>query len=256
MLTRKYHFCSSVCCEQGDVREYNQDCTLALSGEVGGYAAGLYMVADGCGGLAHGEKISRLLADSFTVIWREALPSLLAMPKLTSEDILRALSNWLRQINAVAYAFGRQTESKVGSTLTLLLLLNDAYYILNVGDSRAYLCRNGNLQRLTEDQSLLADMLHNREITPEEARRSERRNVLTMCIGYFEQLQSFCASGKIKRDDIFLLCSDGFYGALSAEKLRSHLPAAVAENSAADLRGLIPLGRAHDNVSVLLVQAL
>jgi len=256
MLRRRFELQSSVCCERGDLRKSNQDCTLALSGELAGRSVGLYVVADGCGGMAHGEKISRLLVDSFAAIWQNALPRLLGAARLDESQIYATLQSWLGQINAVAYQFGQETQSQVGSTLTLLLVMDNAYYILNVGDSRVYLYRRGILWQLSEDQSLLADMLRNQEIRPEEVSRFQRRNVLTMCVGYFEQVQSFYKSGKIKHKDIFLLCSDGLHGVVDVNQLTRALPERIEKNSAKRLRELIPEGRAHDNISVLLVQAL
>lgn len=256
MLRRNFDLVCSVCCEAGDVRQTNQDSTLALSGQIADHGVGLYLVADGCGGMAFGDKISMLLVDSFRLVWRQALPQFLAKGSLRPEHILDSLIGWTQQINSTAFAFGQSVNARVGSTLSLLLLVDGSFYILNVGDSRIYLYRRGEFSQLSQDQSLLADMLRNKEISKEEAEHFVRRNVLTMCVGYFEQVQSFCLWGKLKKEDIFLLCSDGLYVALNAELLAQSLPARVQTGSAQELRALISPGRAYDNVSALLVQAL
>ncbi len=256
MLNFKLRTVYSICSEQGDSRAENQDSILARSGEIAGRTAGLFVVADGCGGLSYGGSVSRLLTDSFQVIWEEELPKLLYGGRNRQDTILSALRKWMDQINAAAYQFGRQVGEKVGSTATILLTLGRRYYILNVGDSRAYLYRRGVLRQLTEDQSLLADLLRNREITLEQADNFTRKNVLTMCVGGYEKVQCFCTYGKLRRKDIFLLCSDGLYRGLGEEHLGAYLPAEVEEESASRLRGHIAAGGASDNVSALLLEII
>ena len=245
---------ASVCCDVGDLRTVNQDRILVRHGEMAGRQVGLFMVADGCGGLSHGETISHLLADSFRVIWEEALPRFLENAEDPEKELIPALMNWVEQINASAYGFGQQIAQRVGSTLTLLVTIDKAYYILNVGDSRVYLCRGKDMLQLTEDQSLVADLLRNREITPEEAKHFGRKNVLTMCVGCFEKVQIFRTSGKLRKGDIFLLCSDGLHSILGEDQIQKWLPKRLEENSATILRDHIPPGAARDNVSVLLVE--
>lgn len=255
MLRRRLDTVFSVCSETGDTRTVNQDRVLARRGMISGHHAGLFLVADGCGGMAHGEAISQLLADSFLMIWEKELPKLTLKGRHAGETVLPTLVRWVGQINESAYSFGKEAEKRVGSTLTVLLLLDDTYYILNVGDSRAYLYRKGQLCQLTEDQSLVADLLRNREITPEEVEHFQRKNVLTMCVGYFETVRIFQASGRVRRGDVFLLCSDGLYHGLDGQ-LEEVLPDRVCPESAKTLRDSIPPGQAMDNVSAVLVQAL
>ena len=254
MLRRRLYTVSSVWCDQGDLRPYNQDHVLARQGMLDGRAAGLYLVADGCGGLAYGGEISRLVAESFRRIWEDALEELLA--RGNEAEILPALRVWTDQIHAEAYRFGQAAGQRVGSTLTLLLTLERKYYVLHTGDSRAYLLRWGQLDRLTEDQSLVADMVRNRELAPEEAEGFAHQNVLTMCLGCFEELRTFSAQGNLRKNDVFLLCSDGLYRGLGEKHMASLLPERVSEESALELRRRIPIGAARDNVSAVLVQVL
>lgn len=255
MLRRRYFTVFSLCCELGDRRTVNQDRAFARQGEIDGCLAGLFLVADGCGGLQHGEKISQLLAESFAVIWDRELPRLLAV-RWSDEEILAAIVGWAERINETAYTFGQQTGERVGSTVSLLMTLDDRYYILNAGDSRIYLRRDQTFQRLTEDQSVVADMLRNGEITPEEAARANCPNALTMCVGYFQRLRPFLAQGRLRRGDLFLLCSDGLYRGLGENRIPACLPRRVTEDSARQLRACIPPGGAEDNVTALLVEVL
>lgn len=250
MLRAEY----SVCCEPGDLRRDNQDRVFAARGEVNGQQAGIFMVADGCGGMALGEKISTLLAESFSRIWEEELPRLLRQTGDPHAHMRPAIADWVQRINASAYTFGQSVGEKVGSTLSLLVLLNRRYYICNAGDSRVYRLRADGWERLTEDQSLVADMLRNGELSEDEAARFPRKNVLTMCVGYFEQARLYFTQGKLRAGDLFLLCSDGLYNALGAETLDAFHPAKITPESAGRLRRMIPPGGAADNVSALLVE--
>lgn len=239
--------------DAGDIRNQNQDHIYTQTGEIAGRTAGLFMVADGCGGLEHGGEISALLAKACHRFWMHTLPAIM---EATSEDaqIDGALEQLIQDANCGAFAFGKQTGSSVGSTLSLLLLVDRRYYIKNVGDSRIYLLRR-KLRLLTQDQSLLADMLRNREISAREAAQDSRKNILTMCIGAFEQVRTFSCSGELKKGDRFLLCSDGLYQYISRAALtrllkRRHMS---LQQGAACLRRAIPAGGAQDNVSAILV---
>lgn len=256
MLKRGYNAEFSVCCESGDVRSVNQDWVLARYGKMCGFSVGLFIVADGCGGMAYGEMISQLIIRSFIDIWNFKLPNLLEERKNYKKRILPVMLRWIKQINESAYSFGRNINSRVGSTMTVLLTINNNYWIFNCGDSRAYLMRKNKLYKLTEDQTLIADMLRNNEIEHDEISKFGHGNVLTMCVGFFEKMQIFSACGRLKYKDIFLLCSDGLYNSIGNENLIYMMPDHIDKLSAKHLRDSIVNGKAADNVSVVLVEII
>lgn len=244
----------STWCDRGDHRTENQDRLMAKNSEVSGRRLGLFLVADGCGGLDCGELISQLLIDSFQLIWEQALPSFLTQkPHPRPEEILEQLCAWTQRINEEAFRFAEQNQIKAGSTLTLMLIWANRYYMLNLGDSRIYCLRRGKMIQLSQDQTLVADKLRNHEITPQQA-KNYTYNPLTMCVGYFQTVHPFCHWGKLRRGDIFLLCSDGLYKMIAPEQLVTLLPKKIDQEGAQQLRAAIPAGQACDNVSVLFVQ--
>lgn len=227
---------------------------MAKVGEISGQKTCLFMVADGCGGLNCGELISQLLIDSFLLIWEQALPPFLAQkPRPKPEKILAQLCFWTQRINEEAYRFAEENQIKAGSTLTLMLIWANRYYMLNLGDSRLYCLRHGKVIQISQDQTLVADKLRNHEITPQQAKRYTS-NPLTMCVGCFQTIRPFCCWGKLRHGDIFLLCSDGLYKMISPEQLVALLLKKIDQEGAKRLRAAIPAGRAYDNVSALLVQ--
>ena len=243
--------------DMGDLKQVNQDALFYQTGIIGNRRVGLFIIADGCGGLAFGEEISQLAVNYFGRFWDRELRELLKSKKLSGERVDAFLEKAIREINKIALEFGKQMGQQVGTTLSLLLTVNRDYYIKNIGDSRIYLIRKKQIRRLTEDQSLLAGMLRNKEITTEEAKNFPKKNVLTMCVGVFADLKIYSNAGKVKSKDLFLLCFDGLYNyipgdawqILLAKPGREELPVMADK-----LRKSIPSGEAKDNVSIILAR--
>ena len=240
----------------GDRKETNQDSILQKVGEINGHQVALFIVADGCGGLAYGEEISNLIVSYFSRVWKNELPRLLENKKVKNEQVDAMLEQAIREINIGAKSFGTQVDSRVGSTLSLLLTIDRRYFIKNVGDSRVYRKRGNKFFPLTEDQSLVADMLRRGELTPEEAKTFKKKNVLTMCIGVFEEIHTYSNCGKLKHGDVFLLCCDGLHNLVPSEMMLKILKNRKIpfEDKATSLRGAIESGKANDNVSVITVK--
>lgn len=238
----------------GDKKQTNQDSILVKTGIIENKTVGLYIVADGCGGLAFGEEISNLVVTHFSRIWKKELAEVLSKKRYEDKDIDNVLEKAIADINASAKNFGTQVESKVGSTLSLLLTIDKKYYIKNVGDSRIYLSRKGKLTQLTEDQSLVADMIRNGELTREEAKNFKKKNVLTMCIGVFEKIMTYTKIGKVKSGDSFLLCCDGLHNKVTEEDMCEIISdrAIAFEDKCEVMRHKIAQGEANDNVSSIL----
>lgn len=240
----------------GDIKKTNQDSILTKFAVTGEHTAGLFLVADGCGGLAYGEEISNLVVTYFKRVWEDELLPLISRGAADAATINALLDKAINHINMEAVNFGSQVESRVGSTLSLMLTVDNKYFIKNVGDSRIYLKKGRRLKQLTQDQSLVADMIRNGELTKKEAKNFKRKNVLTMCIGVFDDVKIYTASGKIKNGDVFVLCCDGLYNKVSESKI-----AAVIRNRhisfediSLELRKCIEAGQANDNVSSIVCE--
>lgn len=238
----------------GDKKQTNQDCIFSRSDTVCSHTVGLFIVADGCGGLAYGEEISKLVVTHFSRVWKHELKALLQRHAVKARDVDELLEKAIRDINAGALAFSQQVDSKVGSTVSLLLTIDDRFYIKNVGDSRIYLLRDNKIVQLTEDQSLVADMIRNGELTREEAKSFKKKNVLTMCIGVFDEIRTYSKSGKLKSGDTFLLCCDGVHNHVVPEKMLAIVKNKKSpfEGKAEEIRNAIAPGMASDNVSAVI----
>lgn len=147
-------------------------------------------------------------------------------------------------------------KAGMGTTLTALMLLQSHVAVAQVGDSRAYLWRQGRLTQITHDQSLVNQLLDSGQITPEQAKLFEHSNVILQALGVQEDIEVVLSSETLRRDDRLLLCSDGLVGVVSDEEIQEVL--STTENLEEGVHRLIDMARAGggpDNITVILAQA-
>jgi len=195
--------------DPGKRRSNNEDAYL-LDDETG-----LYAVADGIGGSEGGEVASRIAVDALA----GAVVNLVREKDQTEPlGLLRKTgleNSVLRQAvtianNEIRHAQAERPElAGMGTTLAMLLFREEFACIANVGDSRAYLLRSGEFKQLTDDHSFVADQLRAGIMTPEQARTSPYRHVITRALGAADEVQPDVTQHRVQRDDKFLLCTDG-----------------------------------------------
>lgn len=232
----------------GRIRAHNEDAWLAVP------EAGAFAVADGLGGHAGGEVASelavRLLADALGASGPDR------SPRDARETLLAGLRAANRAIREEAY---RDPSLRgMGTTVTALLLADDeAFVIGHVGDSRAYRLRDGSLERLTRDHTVVQQLVDRGRLTDEQARLHPRSSVLTRALGIEREVETELYDGRVRAGDRFLLCSDGLTAMLPEDRVRQLLeeagePTAVAERlvAAANEAG------GADNITVLVLDVL
>ncbi len=248
----------SVVCSPGLVRKQNQD-NFYLNGVYREDLAsmdtvhasdlregdGLYAVADGMGGEQDGEIASFYAVRS--------------MKDLQNPLSLSAFCDYLIERNAEICKYGEEHGSlRCGTTFVGLSIRGNTVDMVNIGDSRAYLLRHGRLIQLSEDHTAAQQMVYEGSLTPEEAARRPERSMLTRCLGVFPADPStppYVISGPVQAGDIFLLCSDGLHGMVSAADIQAALQSdATLPEQAESLAELALQAGGRDNVTVLLVQ--
>ncbi|MGE5508735.1 MAG: Stp1/IreP family PP2C-type Ser/Thr phosphatase [Chitinophagales bacterium] len=211
-----------------------------------GVLPGLLVVADGMGGVQAGEVASQMVVDRLMTYPFEA-PGPEELKAAVAEANL-----------AIFRAAGERPEwHGMGTTVTAALLREDRCFIAQVGDSRAYLIRDGEIRRLTNDHSLVGELLRNGSISPQEAMLHPQRNLLTRALGTSAEVLVDLVEVGLMFDDILVLCTDGLTGLvpdeeLMAEVLRHADPQAAAE-------GLVGLANARggtDNITVIVAHLL
>ena len=204
----------------------------------------LFAVADGMGGAQAGEVASRLAAAAFHE-YREA-------DELEPERRVEAL---VQEANRRVYERSREdaNASGMGTTVTAALVEGDSVAIAHVGDSRAYRIRGDALEQLTEDHSLVADLMRSGRLTPEEAEAHPQRSVITRALGTDPEVDVDTFAVGLEPDDVFLLCSDGLTTMVPDEEILR----IVHESSSLDraARALVKAANkrgGEDNVTVVL----
>lgn len=244
--------------DRGRVRDANEDSLLERPD------AGLFAVADGMGGHAAGEVASRLAV--------ETLEEVLAGPGGGAADgppSAESVASAVREANDRIRGDARENPSRSGMGTTLTALATGPggeWRIGHVGDSRAYLCRDGDLRQLTVDHSWVGRRVAEGQLSKEEARRHPMSSVLERALGTADEVEVDVEEGAARPGDLFLLCSDGLTDMLPDPELRSVALGEAADGggtaagldleAAAD-RLVEAANRAggRDNVTVLLVRA-
>jgi serine/threonine protein phosphatase PrpC len=197
----------------GRVRKHNEDAYIIDD------SLGLYVVADGLGGHAAGEVASEEAVYNIRGWVRRERPkveSLITDPydvdqQNVAEQILRGA------IQAATYLIHSmaefdETKAGMGTTTSVLMLLGRVAVIGQVGDSRIYLARDGQIAQITDDHTLIAAQIREGMLTPEEARYAPHRNVITRAVGSHEYVEVDTRVVETIPGDRFLLCSDGLHG--------------------------------------------
>ncbi len=207
----------------------------------------LYILADGAGGMDDGDVASRFATE-------RVLDEYYKEPDLGWKERLRKA---LTQANTDLRALGasRNGGSRMATTMVATVIHGDEVDIANVGDSRAYHMRAGVLRQITRDQSLVAKLVEEGAITPEEAEVHPRRHVLLHSIGSDRNPQIDFYHLHLQRDDVLLLCSDGLIRHVQDAEIASTIAAEPEPDLAA--RILIDLANergGQDNISVVILR--
>src|SRR2546426_9990447 len=176
-----------------------------------GERGSLFVVADGMGGAAAGELASEMATDTIydqmVKMWggeREATPQRFAHRLKEAVEVANG--------HIHAYAKAHPEVRGMGTTTTAVGVLSDHVYVSQVGDSRAYLIRNGQAVQLTKDQSLMQRLVEAGELTEEEAAQSERRNIILQALGPDAKVKVDLTYQEVRRGGGLVLCSDGGLG--------------------------------------------
>jgi serine/threonine protein phosphatase PrpC len=208
----------------------------------------LLVVADGMGGSLAGEVASRLAVQTVLSTYREA----------DGASPLDALFRALETANQVVHGESTRNPqlSGMGTTCTAVAVIDRDVLLAHVGDSRAYLMRDGRPRQLTKDHSLVAQMVREGQLTPEQAKSDPRRNVVTRSVGVGAavEIDAQRLDHALEPGDTLLICSDGLHGLLSDDDLAS---IASQADLAAGCRDLIALANDRggpDNITVVLAR--
>lgn len=233
-------WCSRGISVVGHRRKINEDAFLERS------ALGLWMVADGMGGHHAGDVASRALVD--------ALAAVVPAPELEvlSERVMASINEVNQHLHRLAHEnMGGQI---VGSTVVAFLTRGGRGMAIWAGDSRLYRYRQGRLEQLTRDHSLLDELVAAGLMSPEQAQAEGNGNIITRAVGADAGLELDVLRFEVWADDVYLLCSDGLTKELNDSDIASLLNRGTLDSAA---QGLIDAALARggrDNITVILAR--
>ncbi len=202
----------------GQVRPKNED-SIYVSNEPVGRLPNLYIVADGMGGHKAGQVASNTAIEAFLAYLNKYQPD-------STEEPLDMLIGGINMANEAVYKLGSTYEEyrDMGTTMVAATLVGSSMYAAHVGDSRLYRISGGIMEQITNDHSLVAEMVRAGQITPEEARIHPQRNCITRAVGTDSSVITDGIILRVKENDIVVMCSDG-------------LTAMLEDNVIADIAG-------------------
>jgi serine/threonine protein phosphatase PrpC len=221
--------------DTGRQRRDNEDSMFAR--------APLFVVADGMGGAQAGEVASRIAVEAF----EQGLPD-----QGSAEERLTVR---VHEANARIYEISRAEHERagMGTTLTAAYIDDSRLAIAHVGDSRAYLFRDDTLQRLTQDHSLVGELVRRGKLTEAQAEEHPQRSIITRALGPEEFVEVDTWSYALRHNDVLLLCSDGLTSMINEAKITEVLQAAPTLRDAAErLIGEANAAGGRDNITVVL----
>jgi protein phosphatase len=208
----------------------------------------IFVVADGMGGHAGGEYASRI---AITTI--EEMFKLNPLGQLSPEDVV---SRAIRDASAKIIAKAEEDTALKGMGTTVICLHLDGKRAIfgHVGDSRAYLFRDGELEQITEDHSLVNEQVKTGLITAEEAKTHQFKNIITRSVGVTSDVEVDIVTKKLKTGDCFLMCSDGLSNLVETKEMEKELREREAVLAAKAMVDLANRRGGDDNITLLLVE--
>ena len=206
----------------------------------------LFAIADGMGGAQAGELASRLAA--------AAVGSAEPDGRVGRERVVALIEDANRSV--YERAADDQSVSGMGTTMTVALVEGDRVWVGHVGDSRAYLVRDGRLEQVTEDHSLVAELVRSGRLTPDEAGNHPHRSVITRALGTDAEVVIDVLAVPIQPHDLFVLCSDGLTTMVDDEAILM-LVEQHRDDLDAAARALVDRANAaggEDNITVVLFE--
>ena len=241
--------------DPGRVRDHNEDCIESRPD------IGLYVLADGMGGYNAGEVASgmatSLISDGLQETWRPREVDKMGRDeamglseKLTKEQIGRA--------NSAIFTTSQNNPecAGMGTTLVVTLFFDNFLTVAHIGDSRLYRLRGESMEQVTRDHSLLQEQLDSGLITPEEAKLSQNKNLVTRALGIDPSVDAEIHVYETQADDTFLLCSDGLSDMVEDEEIRLTL-ITLKSNPNLTVQQLVQAANdngGRDNISAMLIR--
>lgn len=240
-MSNLHPFRYSAATNTGKVRKVNEDSILTLPDH------GVFVVSDGMGGHDAGDFASQTIVDSIAMV----------PPGLEPGEMLRAVRDAIRRAHAAICAeAANRGRGSIGATVVAMVLIDGHFAALWAGDSRLYRLRDGAIEMLTADHSVVAALVQAGQLTWDEAELHPQSNAITRAVGVGETLELDKIRGEVHPGDRFLICSDGLSKYATFDLLQRSLNGHPIETIADRLIQIALDGGGADNISIIVIDAL
>lgn len=253
-------FVISATTDVGIRREVNQDRLFAERIDTVYGPMVFAVICDGMGGLERGEIASSVLVQAFSRWLEEFRVALTDGIAVTDYIIREQWSDIVEQMNGWIREYSVDCGCKMGTTVTAILLTQERYYLLNIGDTRAYEVTPCGMRQMTIDHTLVQREVEKGNLTKEQAESAPMNNVLTRCVGIETEVYPDMFFGGTREGGMYLLCSDGFRHHISEKEIISHL---YNDDSGFNMEKrqelLVEMNKQRgetDNISVIVIQCI
>jgi serine/threonine protein phosphatase PrpC len=235
----------------GRKREHNEDnmaYVIPKDPQVMTKKGALFIVADGMGGHAAGEVASEIAVDTVSNTYYQD----------DSEDVAASLLQAIKRANALIHqrAAENMLRSGMGTTCVAAVLRGNMAYIANVGDSRAYFMRNGQVKQVSQDHSWVAEQVRAGLLTDDQARTHAQRNVITRCLGTQADVDIDIFTEELREGDSLVLCTDGLSGLVSDDEIQRIVEQYVPQESVYHLIERANSNGGPDNITAIVLRVL
>ncbi|MDQ6644280.1 MAG: Stp1/IreP family PP2C-type Ser/Thr phosphatase, partial [Chloroflexota bacterium] len=232
----------------GRKREHNEDnmaYVIPKDPQVMAKKGALFIVADGMGGHAAGEVASEIAVDTVSNVYYQD----------DSDDAATSLLHAIKRANALIHqrAAENMLRSGMGTTCVAAVLRGNMAYIANVGDSRAYLVRNGQVKQVSQDHSWVAEQVRAGLLTEDQARTHAQRNVITRCLGTQADVEIDVFPEQLEDKDALVLCTDGLSGLVSDDEIRRIVGQSIPQDSVYHLVQRANENGGPDNITAIVI---
>lgn len=250
------HYLAIADTDVGIVKQTNQDSILIKHGDSEKGEVLLAVICDGMGGLEKGELASAAVIRAFARWFDEELPY--ELKKLDLQVIAGKWSLLLKDLNLKISEYGQSQNTRMGTTFTGILFVENKYVAVHVGDTRLYHI-GSSLKQMTTDQTFVARELSRGTLTREQARTDKRRNMLLQCVGASAKIEPEILTGTVE-NGTYMLCSDGFRHEISEREIYDSLKPVnftdrnIMKRNVKDLIEQVKSRQERDNISVILIK--
>ncbi len=237
----------------GKKREKNEDSYYSQIKDYSGTTVGLFVIADGMGGYENGEYASKKAIEEVINYVNEAF-QMLDFSNIFDDDIRKILEKALDIANNVIYEKSKES-SPMGTTFVAGIIINDKIFIVNVGDSRAYMLNGDNFTQITKDNSYVQELIEEGILDEDKARTFQNKNEITRAVGYYESVEVDFYVREVQRSDKILICSDGLTNMVEDSIIKGIFQQNnEPENICMELVFLANANGGKDNITVTVIE--